>query len=210
MAAFSPGRRGGKYNYYRCPNKGGCPHKKHYSAGDLEERVRNALVGTFNEETWEGFVNETTERQIADLRRLHRSDPQETRRALGAKIEAIQGKLSKLVDLYTSDDISREIYQEKRASLLKEEEAIREHMDKVGDLEKALTRIETQRTALLTIPLGHFDQYEQVHPETDSFMMGGTEEERRQKFYREVGLRVKVGDGGLELSLGLCDSGLRS
>jgi hypothetical protein len=111
-----------KYFYYVCPKRtsnrdnGTCPNTKHYRAGVLELVVRDILLDTLQEETCADFVDKTYNRRMEDLRKMHRFDPSKTRERLLKRIDSLETKMTRLVDLFT-DDISKETYRKKKSSI---------------------------------------------------------------------------------------------
>jgi hypothetical protein len=111
-----------KYFYYVCPKRtsnrdnGTCPNTKHYRAEALELLVRDNLLDTLQEETWADFVDKTYNRPMEDLRKMHRFDPSKTRERLLKRIDSLEAKMTRLVDLFTDVDISKETYREKKSS----------------------------------------------------------------------------------------------
>ena len=112
-----------KYFYYVCPKRtsnrdnGTCPNTKHYRAEALELLIRDILLDTLQEETWADFVDKTYNRRIEDLRKMHRFDPSKTRERLLKRIDSLEAKMNRLVDLFTDADISKETYREKKVSI---------------------------------------------------------------------------------------------
>ena len=112
-----------KYFYYVCPKRtsnrdnGTCPNTKHYRAEALELLVRDNLLDTFQEETWADFVDKTYNRRMEDLRKMHRFDTSKTRERLLKRIDSLETKMTRLVDLFTDGDISEETYREKKSSI---------------------------------------------------------------------------------------------
>ena len=111
-----------KYFYYVCPKRtsnrdnGTCPNTKHYRAEALELLVRDNLLDTLQEETWADIVDKTYNRRMEDLRKMHRFDPSKTRERLLKRIDSLEAKMTRLVDLFTDGDISKETYREKKSS----------------------------------------------------------------------------------------------
>jgi len=204
------GKNRKKYFYYRCPNRGPsrCSNRKNYPADALEAQVRDTLAGTFQEETWTEFVNKTCDRQLEDLRKLLRSDPQKTRESLVKRIGALETKMTRLVDLFTDGDISKETYREKKSAIEELIAGSHDELSKIDDLGTEMERIEGLRTALLALEnpfSGHYVFVGDVDPNVlvDHNLSYGSKEtaaRRRQELYGKVGLRVSVG-GDVEISL---------
>jgi hypothetical protein len=53
---------------------------------------------------------------MEDLRKMHRFDPSKTRERLPRRIDSLETKTTRLVDLLTDGDISKETYREKKSS----------------------------------------------------------------------------------------------
>ena len=72
------------YHYYCCSNRehNACSNMKNRPARDLEMQVEEAILGTFQDETWVAFVNNACDQKLAELRRLgrggYRGDQSET------------------------------------------------------------------------------------------------------------------------------------
>jgi site-specific DNA recombinase len=204
------------YYYYRCPNRkyDNCSNRKHYRAGDLEMQVNDAIVNAFHPSTWADFVNDLCDRRLSDLHRLHRS-PNRSKERLAKRIGDLETRASRARDLFIVGDLTRPEYEEKKASIQEETQALEQELSKVDDLDDEISRVEHLRNALLSIenPLsGHyafipgdidFDLTEAAKVD-DSLGYGSKEmaARRRQEFYRRVGMRVKVGEE-LEISLGI-------
>jgi hypothetical protein len=204
------------YYYYRCPNRkyDNCSNRKHYRAGDLEMQVNDAIVNAFHPSTWADFVNDLCDRRLSDLHRLHRY-PNRSKERLAKHIGDLETRASRARDLFIVGDLTRPEYEEKKASIQEETQALEQELSKVDDLDDEISRVEHLRNALLSIenPLsGHyafipgdidFDLTEAA--KVDDPLGYGSKEmaaRRRQEFYRRVGMRVKVGEE-LEISLGI-------
>jgi site-specific DNA recombinase len=207
-----------KYFYYLCSNRissrenGTCPNTKHYPAETLELLVKDTLVDAFREESWIDFVNDTCDQRLRDLRKMHRSNPLKARERLSKRIVALGRKETRLKDLYVDGDISKEEYGERKIVLEEGIAQITDELSKLDDLDGELQRIEHLRVALLSVesPLsGHYCFTETIADLDDDMMDNGlsygsreTAARRRQEFYRQAGLWVKVGEE-LEISLGV-------
>jgi site-specific DNA recombinase len=209
-----------RYHYYRCSNResNACSNRKHRPARDLEMWVKDALQEAFHPEAWESFVDDLCDRKLEDLRKLRRSDPSKTKENLLNCITSLEARLGRARDLFIVGDLTRPEYEEKRDQIQDEIEVIRGELTKVDDLDTEIRRVEDLRKTLLSIedPLsGHYaflideDNAEAVGESKDNLPYGfgyGSKETaawRRQEFYRKVGLRVRVGEQGLEISLGI-------
>jgi site-specific DNA recombinase len=211
------------YYYYRCPDRENlsCSHRKLYPAGDLEMRVKDALEEAFRPETWFDFVDDICDRKLEDLRKWSRSDPVKTRERLAGRIGALETKISRARELFIDGEFPRPDFEEKKATLQDEIELVQEELSKVDNLNDEIRRVEGLRRLLLSIenPLsGHYalipDEdsdgalIDDIKDNEDNFAYGfgyGNKEraaKRRQYFYRQGGLRVKVGEE-LEISLGV-------
>ena len=179
-------------------------------------RVEDVYI-TFHPETWADFVEDLCDRKLGDLRRLHRSDPEKTKERLVGRIGALQTKISRARDLFIDCNLSRPDYEDKKSALQDEIELVQEELSKIDNLDDEIRRVEGLRRVLLSIenPLsGHyafiidedFDESLVDHEEDFAYGFGyGSKElaaKRRQHFYGQVGLRVKVGEE-LEISLGV-------
>ena len=204
-----------RYHYYLCSNRqrksDNCSNRKHYRAGDLELQVKDALEDAFRPETWESFVNDMCDRELQDIHQCHRSDPEKTKENLAGRIKTLETKMTRLVDLFTDGDISKETYREKKSSIQEEVEVLRQGFSKVDDLDDEIRRVEALRYTLLHIenPLsGHYtliDLPSDRDVVIDENLFYGDREmaaRRRQIFYRRTGMKVKVGEE-LEISLGI-------
>jgi hypothetical protein len=205
-----------RYHYYLCSNRRSenCSNRKHYRAGDLEMQVNDAIINAFHPSTWADFVNDLCDRRLSDLHRLHRS-PNRSKERLAKRIGDLETRASRARDLFIVGDLTRPEYEEKKASIQEETQALEQELSKVDDLDDEISRVEHLRNALLSIenPLsGHyafipgdidFDLTEAA--KVDDPLGYGSKEmaaRRRQEFYRRVGMRVKVGEE-LEISLGI-------
>jgi hypothetical protein len=54
---------------------------------------------------------------MEDLRKMHRFDTSKTRDRLLKRIDSLETKMIRLVDLFTDGDISKETYREKKSSI---------------------------------------------------------------------------------------------
>ena len=69
-------------------------------------------------------------------------------------------------------------YEKKRSSVQSEIEVLRHELGKQGDLDNETKRIETQHTGLRSFSFEDFDQFQQIHPQTDAYATRETEELR--------------------------------
>ena len=205
-----------RYHYYICSHRqrktDNCSNRKHYRAGELEMQVTDTLVDTFRRERWESFVNDMCDRELADLRRSHRSDPEKNRENLSGRIKDLEMKKTRLLDLFTDGDISKETYREKKSSFQEEIEVLRQQLSKADSLDADIDHVEDIRYTLLNIenPLsGHYtlidlpSDKDVVIDENAFYGDKETAARRRQVFYRRMGMKVKVGEEGLEITLGI-------
>ena len=207
-----------KYFYYLSSNRissrenGTCPNTKHYPAETLELLVKDTLVDAFREESWIDFVNDTCDQRLRDLRKMHRSNPLKARERPSKRIDALGRKETRLKDLYVDGDISKEEYGKRKTILDEDVAQVTDELSKLDDLDGEIQRIDQLRHALLSIenPLsGHYCFTESMVGLDNEMMDNGlgygsreTAARRRQEFYRQAGLRVKVGEE-LEISLGV-------
>jgi hypothetical protein len=204
-----------KYFYYLCSNRissrenGTCPNTKHYPAETLELLVKNTLVDAFRPETWEVFVDDVCDRKLEDLHRLVRSNPGKTRESLAGRIKALETKIERARDLFIDGDLPRPDYEKKKSIIQGDIEAIRGELTKVDDLDTEIRRVEDLRETLLSVENPFSGHYALTRlpedPHVDDDLSYGSEEtaaRRRLEFYRQSGLRVKVGEE-LEISLGI-------
>ena len=130
----------------------------------------------------------------------------------------LETKGDRMIDLYTDGDISKEVYRSKKSSIQSEIETLRQELDKLGGLDTEMQRIEGLRDALLNVEepysghyafVGDLDQLDHDVLVGDHAGLVGnhlgygskqTAARRRQEFYSQVGLQVKVGQE-MEISL---------
>jgi hypothetical protein len=209
-----------KYFYYVCPKRtsrrdnGTCPNTKHYRAENLELLVKDTLVDAFRPETWEAFVDDVCDRKLEDLHRLVRSNPGKTRESLAGRMKTLETKMSRARELFIDGDLPRTAYEEKKSLIRDEIGVVQEELSKVDNLDEEVHRVEDLRHTLKGIenPLsGHYaltefpESYSLVDIDEMHSLGYGSKEtasRRRQEFYRQSGLRVKVGEE-LEISLGI-------
>jgi hypothetical protein len=200
-----------RYHYYRCSNREGhaCSNRKNYRAEDLELLVKDAIVSTFQPETWADFVNDVCDRQAEDLRKLHRSDPHKTKESLIKRIGTLETKIARARELFIDGDLPRPEYEEKKFSIQDEIEMVRRELSKIDNLDAEMQRIDRLRDALLSVKSPYSGHYAFTGGGLDldvlidnnlSYGSRKTAAKRRQEFYRQVGLRVKVGQD-VEISL---------
>jgi len=206
-----------RYHYYICSHRqrktDNCSNRKHYRAGDLEMQVNDALVEAFQPEAWSAFVDDLCDRKISNLRKLHHS-PHTSKERLAKRKADLEARVSRAQDLYIVGDLTRAEYEEKKASIQEETEALDKEFARVDDLGAEIRRVEDLRITLKGIenPLsGHYaltefpESYDLVDIDKMHSISYGSKEtaaRRRQDFYRQVGMKVKVGDE-LEISLGI-------
>jgi hypothetical protein len=143
---------------------------------------------------------------------MHRFDPSKTRERLLKRIDSLETKLTRLVDLFTDGDISKETYREKKSSIQEQISGVRDELSKIDDLDTEMDRLEDLRAALLSVEnpfSGHYVFVGDVDPNVvvDHGLCYGSKEtaaRRRLDFYRQAALRVKVGQEA-EISLDMRD-----
>jgi hypothetical protein len=200
------------YYYYRCPNRkyDNCSNRKHYRAGDLEMQVKDAIVDTFHPDTWADFVNNLCDRRLSDLHKMHRY-PNTSKERLAKRIGALETRVSRARDLFIDGDLPRPDYEEKKSTLQDDIEVVQKELSKVDNLDAEIRRVEDLRRVLLSMenPLsGHYtltegpEDWANVIDEDLGYGSKETAAKRRQHFYRQVGMKVKVGEE-LEISLGI-------
>ena len=156
--------------------------------------------------------------KLSDLHNLHHSDHVKTKENLAGRVEALRTKISRARDLFIDGDLPRPAYEEKKAALQDEIEAVEQELSKIDNLYDETGRVEHLRNALLSIenPLsGHycflvgFGETEYDLMAAEGIMGKGlgygskeTAARRRQEFYRQVRMKVQVGET-LEISLGM-------
>ena len=69
-------------------------------------------------------------------------------------------------------------YEKKRSSVQSEIKVLRHELGKQGDLDNETKRIRTQHTGLHSFSFEDFDQFQQIHPQTDAYATRETEELR--------------------------------
>jgi hypothetical protein len=128
------------------------------------------------------------------------------------RIGALEKKLDRTRELFIDGDLTRPEYQQKKASLQEETEVLKRELSRVDSLDQEIGSIEDLRETLLSIenPLsGHYTLTklpEDTQVGIDHNISYGSKEtaaRRRQEFYRGAGMKVKVGEEELEISLGI-------
>jgi hypothetical protein len=138
-------------NRYSNRENGWCSNKKNYPAEALETLVGQSFADTLQYETWVEFVNKTYERQIEDLRKLHRSDPHKTKESLVKRIGALEKKISRARELFINGDLPRPEYVDKKFGIQDKIEVVRQELSKLGDFDSAMERLELQRNLLMAL-----------------------------------------------------------
>jgi hypothetical protein len=200
------------YHYYRCSNREhqACSNMKHRPARDLEIQVKDALQEAFHPEAWAGYVDDMCERRLSDLHKLYRPDAKEN---LAKRIVTLETKISRARDLFIDGDLPRPEYDERKFALQDEIELLQTELSKITDLDDEIRRVEDLRLVLKGIedPLsGHYALTEfpdsglsNVMDEDIGYGSRERAARRRQEFYRQTGMRVKVGAEELAISLGV-------
>jgi hypothetical protein len=138
---------------------------------------------------------------MEDLRKMHRFDPSKTRERPLKRIDSLETTMTRLVDLFTDGYISKETYREKKSSIQEQIAGGRHELSKIDDLDTEMDRLEDLRVALLSVEnsfSGHYVFVGDVDPNVvvDHGLSYGSKDTaawRRLDFYRQAGLRVKVG-----------------
>jgi predicted RNase H-like nuclease (RuvC/YqgF family) len=115
-------------------------------------------VEAFHPEAWADFVNDLCDRKISNLHNLHHS-PHTSKERLAKRIGALETKASRARELFIDDDLTRPEYEEKKACLQEETEALEKEFSRVDDLDAEIRRVEDLRRTLMSIenPLsGHY------------------------------------------------------
>jgi len=118
--------------------------------------------------------------------------------------------MTRLVDLFTDGDISKEVYRERNSAIEELIAGSHDELSKIDDLGTEMNRIEDLRAALLSLESpfsGHHVFVGAVDPNVlvDHNLGYGSKEtaaRRRREFYRQVELRAKVGQE-IEISLNI-------
>ena len=112
---------GGIYTYYRCTKKKGVCQEKHY----IQESELATQIKSFLQKV--SLSSRDTEKVLAALdseQDKAREDAQGEVGVLKEKLESIETKLSKLLDVYLADALSTEEYAAKKQSLLSQKVAL--------------------------------------------------------------------------------------
>ena len=216
LRSRSPNNATRRYFYYTCLNDS-CPSRKHYRKEELECRVGQELADTLRPDIWIEFVNKTCDRQVEDLRKMHRS-PSESRQRLLKRIGELRAKMGRTRELYTDGDFSKEEYHEKRDSIQDHIEVVQLELSKLDDLDTEIKRIEFLRHLLMAMnpgvdhtyieyagtPGGEHERAVDAYPDPPTFFTSSDEESAkdRQDFYRKMGLCVRVQPEDLVVEIG--------
>jgi hypothetical protein len=78
----------------------------------LEQGIGERLADILEDSSWESLVNKTFDQKIKDLEDMRRGSPSETRARLYKQLGDLQGKMTRVEDLYFDEAISREVRQQ--------------------------------------------------------------------------------------------------
>ncbi len=129
--------------------------------------------------------------------------------------------MTRLVELFTDGDISKEVYREKKSAIEELIAGSYDELSKIDDLGTEMKRIEDLRAALLAVESPFSGHYVFTGDLLDDFDLSdlvdydlayGSKEtaaRRRREFYRQVELRAKVGHE-MEISLNIGVNPVRS
>lgn len=114
------GERQKGYRYYRCQKKE-CPQKS-----VREELVTAGVQDLLNRLRFTGQENHYLRKRIRVMDEESGALRESRRRALQLRLEQVRTRLSKLIELYLEEALEKELYLEKKNSLLLEEQALKE------------------------------------------------------------------------------------
>ncbi|MDP2704507.1 MAG: recombinase family protein [bacterium] len=115
-AQYATNRFGTKYTYYRCTKKKGVCHQKYLSAFGLTSQAKNLLQSV----SLPLSEIENMEKQIDLWEKESISERGSVAQNLKTKLSETKEKLDKLVSIYLDGDIEREIYLERKDTLLRQ------------------------------------------------------------------------------------------
>jgi len=114
-------------NYYRCHTKN-CPQKT-----IREDVIESAVIEVFKRLRFDEMENRYIREQIKESYESAASFKETQTKALNLQLEQLQSRLSKLADAYIDGVLDKEIYLEKKNSLVIEEKDIRERLAKLDE-----------------------------------------------------------------------------
>jgi DNA repair exonuclease SbcCD ATPase subunit len=204
---------GRAYYYYHCPKRRqygveGCSHGKHHPAEALESEVWQAVSSYIkNPERLRADI----ERAIELMRQEVRGDPSLEAKAWADKLAEVERKRSGYLDLAAEGLMDRDELRTKLAALEETRETAQRELAALRGRTERLQEFEQDAEAIL-----------EVYTKLASDALDVLTPEKRQRFYRVLGLRVTawsdapteidgvfVVDGPIALSEALQDNGLR-
>ncbi len=164
------------------------------------------LADTIEDSTWESLVNRTLDQKVRDLEDMRRGSPGETREKLYKQVETLQGKLTRVEELYFDEVIDRERFDSKKKEIDEEIATIKSELDEIQDIDESIPVAEDLRRFLLEnryILFGsgpaidwitthaHFAPHTFLTPE-DQDQVDWITPEKRLDYYRRMKLKVEV------------------
>jgi site-specific DNA recombinase len=196
-----------RYHYYSCPQaKDICSHTKLHRKKELEQEIGERLADMLEDSSWESLVNKTFDQKIKDLEDMRRGSPSETRARLYKQLGDLQGKMTRVEDLYFNEAISRERFDSKKLEIDTQVATIRAEMDELEDIDETIQVAEESRRFLLDNRYilfggGPVTNWIATHalfaphkylPQEVQEHWDWITPEKRQEFYRRMNLKVKV------------------
>ena len=115
--------------YYRCTKKIRRCSQKFLREDALLKQVNNALIRVFIPDNGKDIIFD----RLDELAEANRKASFSLSRQVQDKIQSIDAKIERLIDLYVERDISQEEYQRKKAKLVNQKKDLQEHL---GEIEK--------------------------------------------------------------------------
>ena len=183
-----------------------CSHTKLHRKEELEQKVGERLADTIEDSAWESLVNRTLDQKVRDLEDMRRGSPGETRERLCRQVETLQGKLTRVEELYFDEVIDRERFDSKKKEIDEGIAAIKSDLDEIQDIDETIQVAEDLRRFLLDnryILFGSgpaidwitthalFAPHTFLTPE-DQDQVDWITPEKRQDYYRRMKLKVEV------------------
>lgn len=126
-----------KHCYYRCQIKQ-CAQKS-----IREEAVETALIEVLNKLSFNDNENRYIHQLIKEQYQNAAKFKEAQTKALALQLEQLRSRLSKLTDVYIDGTLEKELYLEKKNSLVVEERAVKERLNTLDEAEqKILQRVE--------------------------------------------------------------------